>query len=196
MPTLSERYGDCRLDFRRYRLQVASTTATEIVASIGGLVLDTVWSGWETTIYAGRTDTVDGRALRVLGGRSAPLDDLLSTSSAVAPPDVLAMSSDLYALDSRAWQWAKRVLRRGDVALIIWGDHVRLDLPTMRTAAHECSAAAVAFKSCALAALGGEKVAVDPFESFGVKSTRWADAMRLWTTPNDVGCRKASVSDS
>jgi hypothetical protein len=196
VPIPSEHYGDRLPDFRRYRLQVASTTATDIVASVGGFILDTTWSGWETTIYAGRTDSFDDRALRVLGGRSAPLDDLLGAGNRDASPDVLAMSSDLYASDSRAWQWAKRVLRRGDVSLIIWGDHLRSDLPTMRTASHQCSSAAVAFKASALAALRGAKVAVEPFEPFGVNSTSWAERMRLWTTTEDVGQRKASANGS
>jgi hypothetical protein len=190
---VSDYYADRLRDCRRYRLHVASATAADIVVSVGGLILDTMWAGWETTLYVQRADDADERALRVLGGRSGYLNNVVTAKGRVAPPDVLAISSELCVTDRRAWQWARRVIRTGDVSLIVWGDQLRSDLPTMTRVSHQCSAAAVAFKTSALAVLGNSEAAVTPVESFGVKATGRADAMGFWMDPSGARNRGPST---
>jgi hypothetical protein len=148
-PEDTDRYQD------RYRLHVVAASIADVVTSIGGLIFDRAMAGWDVTVAVpGDVEEGADRALRILGARVATAAGTESTGSAPRP-HVLAVASDVFVANEPVRRLALAA-RRGDATeVLLWG---RRRPPNLNgrfvPARHRPSAAALLFKSHALAARG------------------------------------------
>lgn len=136
----------------RYRLDVVAESATHVIDGIGGLLVDYAMAGWEVRAIVEKCG--DDRPLHILGATAAQFDAELSPSSWSSPPDVLAVSVDVY---ERRPQFRLGVMRALDcgATVYLWGSHCPAKLLAVSTTVPvRCSRAGDVFASHAQSATG------------------------------------------
>lgn len=146
-------------DFGRYRLHVVATNVVDVVTSIGGLIFDRAMAGWDVTVavdgdIAGAAGEEADRPIRILGARVA--------ATAVGP-QVLAVATDVFVANEPLRRVALAARKGNATNVVLWGrrhpPNVNCKFVPVR---HRPSAAALVFKSHALAARGA--FAAEPAE--------------------------------
>jgi len=149
---------------RRYRLTVFADSVSEMVRAAGGWLCDQARTGWDVRVVLARPQDV--RALTILGASAVeadqPLADIVRSAGAAG---ALAVSGRLLVSDEAVRSGVEEVLRGGRTAVMVWGSGAwdprtagsgtptGVD-PDADAVEHRLSAAARAFKSCALVAAG------------------------------------------
>jgi hypothetical protein len=135
----------------RYRLHVIATNVADVVTSLGGLIVDRAMAGWDVTVAV--DDTVDDRAIRILGARVAAAGSDGAGSS--ARPQVLAVAGDLFVTNEPVRRLALAARKVHATEVLLWGRRRPPNLTgKFVPVRHRPSAAAQVFKSHALAARG------------------------------------------
>ncbi|MDP9166875.1 MAG: hypothetical protein M3O32_12575 [Actinomycetota bacterium] len=161
--TFGSRTGGASGMLGKYRLDVTASDVTDLVRSAGGWLFDRSLAGWD--VHAVLTVAGDVRPLQILGvtTESRELDD---DEAAPACAVALAASADAVCSDAELRADVLGAMKRGIGDVLIWGsswpDGIERGVDTVE---HELSAAARAFKACALAALGLSET-VGPTETF------------------------------
>lgn len=144
-----------------YRMHVVARDAAELAANAGGLIVDRTMSGWRVTVAL--SDAADVRPLQILGA------ELVDEATSPGHPDeeqcVLVMGADAYA---KVLSDDGRQLPAGCAEILVWGESPDQN----HVFGHSLSAAAVAFKSQAVAAahLPGSEIAIsEAFTSMNAK---------------------------
>jgi hypothetical protein len=137
----------------RPRMALVGVSVREVVTSAGGWVFDHTMAGWDA--YVVIDDVKGARALRILGARCVDRSASFDAGEPGRWPHMLMVSAELYRLDSRVRDGVWNILKHGGTALTMWGPNCPVELePWVNTALYRISAAASAFKPCALAASG------------------------------------------
>jgi hypothetical protein len=147
---------------------VVAPTLVDVVRCAGGLLVDRVLAGWETTVLV--TDPADTRPLRILGARPVDLESALASPGPVPRAEEIAVDASLCGSDDRVRRMVQEALYEGSADVRLWGG------PCPAKLEHRLSFAARAFKAQALAA------AAAPFESIDVE---------LFNATRDVGIEPA-----
>lgn len=138
-----------------YHLHVVARDAAELAVNAGGLIVDRMMSGWRVTVAL--SDAGDVRPVQILGAEL--VDDL----SSPGPPDeeqcVLVMGAEAYA---RAISGDGQQLPAGCVEALVWGESP----DPCHVFGHSLSAAARAFKTLAVTAVGMSADEVSAAEAF------------------------------
>jgi hypothetical protein len=137
----------------RYRLDVYASSLTDVVESIGGLLVDRSLGGWAVTIFI--PAVADVRPLRILGASWASLTPAIEVPSAPTDGTAAAVSATMATEDMNIWHQLCSSYADGRGDFTVWGDSTPDGLPAqMRPVEHRMSSAARAFKSQALRAIG------------------------------------------
>lgn len=135
-----------------YDLLVIANDTEQLIRSAGGWMCDRSRAGWQVTAVLPVNSDI--RSLHILGVRTVFADDPYQILKG-SDPAALAVASDVMAADSRVASAIERLAKRGTVEVSVWGgsppDRVSHRFTVVR---HSGSAAARAFKSCALALAG------------------------------------------
>jgi hypothetical protein len=148
----------------RYRLDVVAADLADVVAYAGGWLCDRVMAGWDVTVLVGADQDV--RPIHVLGADTLDLETALATWAERPHPHTLAVSTDLFASDSRIRRGVLEALDNGTTEVTLWGEKWPAELSRTDSVEHRLSAAARAFKGQALAALELPAAAVGAVETF------------------------------
>lgn len=146
-----------------YRMHVMARDAAELAANVGGLIVDRTMSGWRVSVQLSQDG--DTRPVQILGAEL--VDDATSPGSPGEEQCVLVMGPDAYA---KVISDDGRQLPAGCAEILVWGESPDQN----HVFGHSLSAAAVAFKSQAVAAAhlpGGEIAISEAFTSMNAKSS-------------------------
>ncbi|MEV0685435.1 hypothetical protein AB0I35_16375 [Nocardia sp. NPDC050378] len=149
----------------RHRLAVVGPDAADIVRHAGGWLFDRAAAGWEVTALVTATD--NAASLQILGATVLDLRQSLAISRHDLWPTAVAVSVRSYLAEREVREGVLDCLDRGLAEVAIWGEDLPAELAErVATSCHRVSVAAMAFKSCALAAAGFPGVSVPPVEPF------------------------------
>ncbi|MEV0358280.1 hypothetical protein AB0H71_19750 [Nocardia sp. NPDC050697] len=165
----------------RHRLAVVAPDAADVIRHAGGWLFDRSAAGWEVTVLV--ADSADVAPLRILG---ATVLDLRQSISRQPTHDIWPMAVAVSAASYRAEPLLRDGLHdsldRGLTEVAVWGDDLPAELADrVAPSYHRVSVAALAFKSCALAAAGCAGEPVLPTEVFGTGELlppRYREGMR------------------
>ncbi|MED5816357.1 hypothetical protein VST63_28695 [Mycolicibacterium sp. 050232] len=152
-----------------YRMHVIAGDAAELAANAGGLIVDRMMSGWRVSAQLLENSDApgDNRSVQILGAEL--VEDMESSAGEEGEQCVLVIGADSY---DRVIADDARQLPAGLAEVLVWG---RSPDPTC-TFGHNLSAAALAFKTQAVAAAQltdgetADEVAVaESFTSMNVK---------------------------
>jgi len=148
----------------RYRLVVVASSALDVVHSAGGWLFDRAMAGCD--VRAVLTERTDGRALQILGVRTADFDDA-PTLQLCDNESALAVSADLYRTDARVREAVLDVLDAGLSNLVMWGERWPQEFDGLGSCVHHrLSIAARAFKTQALSAIAAPTGGIADLETF------------------------------
>lgn len=150
----------------RYRLDVVARDVDEVVRFAGGWLVDRVMAGWDVTVLISTDEDV--RPLEILGVRIQDLESALEDWSERPHPQTVAVAADLFATDARVRRGVLGALDQGRTEVTLWGERWPDELDSaIGSVQHQLSAAAMAFKTQALAAMPGSAAgSVDDTETF------------------------------
>lgn len=149
----------------RPRIALVGISVREVITLAGGWVFDHTMAGWN--VYVVVHDLKGARALRILGAWCVELDAILAAPEHGPWPPILAVSTELFRLDRRVRDGVGETLNRGGTTLTMWGPDCPVELePRVDATLYRISAAASAFKPCALAALGAASTGDTSVELF------------------------------
>jgi hypothetical protein len=138
----------------RYRLDIVSPTVADAVAFAGGWLFDRAMAGWDVTVLIPNTGE-DVRPLEILGATVLDLEPVLESWTDRPHPQTVSVAAGLFENDERVRRHVRKALDHGLTEVTLWGDHCPAELHSdVDAVRHELSAAARAFKSQALAAVG------------------------------------------
>jgi len=134
-----------------YRLDVFSDSVREVVAEVGGWIVDRVLAGWSVTLI---TDADDGECAGRILGCEVTIGSAIADASRPRPYGIV-LTSALCRTDSQLQQCIADALDRqiAEISLIGARPSGRCD-PRLRPVTHRASSAAQAFKAQALLAAG------------------------------------------
>ena len=140
----------------RYRLDVVTPSVSDVVTSAGGWLVDRVMAGWDVTVLiSGEHCADDLRPLQILGVEIGDLDTAMAQWEDRPHPQTVAVAADLFASDERVRHGVLGAMEQGLTEVTLWGESWPTDLDaSVDPVQHELSAAARAFKTQAVAALG------------------------------------------
>ncbi len=124
---------------------MVAPSPAEVVHHAGGWLFDQAMAGWDVTVLT--ADRSGGRALRILGARPADLESALASAVRGPKPQAVAAGAALAGSDARIRRLVLDVLADDDSDVRLWGGQGPVR--------HRLSAAALAFKAQALAAVAG-----------------------------------------
>ncbi|MUL68010.1 hypothetical protein BOO86_26300 [Mycobacterium sp. CBMA 234] len=150
----------------RYRLDVVAATVAEAVENAGGWLFDRVTAGWDVTVLIADCDE-DDRPLQILGVHAEDLESAFIEGMTRPHPQTVAVAAHLFDTDARVRRGVLAALAAGQTEVTLWGEACPAELHGIDTVHHELSAAAMAFKSRALAACGIRR-AVNSVETFRI----------------------------
>ncbi|WP_024804566.1 hypothetical protein [Nocardia sp. BMG51109] len=149
----------------RYRLAVVAPNADDVIRHAGGWLFDRTTAGWEVTVLV--SDCANVRPLGILGATVLDLEESLSAPVHDTWPHAIAVASSTYLADERVRSGVLECLDRGLTEIALWGDEVPIELARrVQPVQRRVSAAARAFKACALDAAGYPAEAVGATEAF------------------------------
>lgn len=144
----------------RYRFDVVSPTVADAVTFAGGWLYDRAMAGWDVTVLI-REPAEDVRPLEILGAVVMDLEVVLESWTERPHPQTVSVAAHLFENDERVRRHVRNALDHGLTEVTVWGDHCPAELHRdVDDVRHELSAAARAFKSQALAAVGGSDLRV------------------------------------
>ncbi|MBO0856534.1 MAG: hypothetical protein J2P18_22530 [Nocardia sp.] len=162
----------------RYRLGVVAPTVAEVVGCAGGWLFDRGMAGWQVTVIVG--DHTGARALQILGADVLDLEEALAATTRRPDLDAVAITGEVFESDQRIRCGVLEVLELGDSELSVLGERCPSELARhVDIMQHRLSFAAQAFKSQALAALGGSRTPVGALETFHTGAPVWAPPVDL-----------------
>lgn len=136
----------------KYQLDVTACDVIDLVRSAGGWLFDRSMAGWDVNVVV--RGGCDPLPLHILGVNTEPRepdDDVSAPARGLA----IAASSDAVRTDPELGRDVLRAMNRGIGDVLIWGDSWPEGSERgVDVVEHELSAAARAFKGCALTALG------------------------------------------
>ncbi|WKG05753.1 hypothetical protein [Mycolicibacterium sp. HK-90] len=139
----------------QYRLHVVAADVAGVVSGIGGWLFDRAMAGWRIAVAGGRcadgcgADCADCRALRILGLKPVEVEGLWPSGEA----DVIALTA--ISADRYGGQDLDGIRNRG--AMVLFGSQAPDGLAgQVERVRYRPSAAALAFKTHALAVLGAD----------------------------------------
>lgn len=157
---LPARSGDVR-----YRLVALSSDVVDIVSAAGGWLFDRALAGCDVIGLVAHHH--DDLPLRILGVKTASLDDALALELCDVGADALAVSADLYRRDPRVHQGVLDCMDAGMTNVIMWGNSWPSEMEGLVSSVHHpLSLAARAFKMEALRAAAAPVSIVDSVELF------------------------------
>lgn len=136
-----------------------------MVQSAGGWLYDRMMAGWDVSVHV--RELGDVRPLQILGATPLELEEsLVSPDGHGLVPQAIAVAASMFESDLRVREGMLEALEEADSEIRLWGDRLPAELgrkcaPTQ----HRLSVAARAFKSRAVAMIGGASP-IDAFESF------------------------------
>ncbi|OBC14300.1 hypothetical protein A5784_30470 [Mycobacterium sp. 852013-50091_SCH5140682] len=141
----------------RYELNVVAQDAADVVASVGGWLFDRQMAGWAVTVAL--PDRRDERALRILGVKAVERAGVWP-STTYERIVMTVVAPDLFDVDGDVRSQLLTSMRRGDGDIAFWGSPApsRFGQGLCATQ-YRLSAAAQAFKTHALAAVGNSDTA-------------------------------------
>ncbi|WP_422746005.1 hypothetical protein ACN27E_00370 [Mycobacterium sp. WMMD1722] len=138
----------------RYRFDVVSPSVADAVTFAGGWLFDRAMAGWDVTVLIPASGD-DIRPLEILGACVLDLETVLESWAERPHPQTVSVSAHLFENDERVRRHVRNALDHGLTEVTLWGDPCPPELDRDVDAVHhELSAAARAFKSQALAAVG------------------------------------------
>lgn len=138
----------------RYRLDIAAPTVADAVSFAGGWLYDRAMAGWDVTVLLGSTGE-ELRPLEILGAAVLDLESVLASWTERPHPQTVSVAAHLFESDERVRRHVRKALEHGLTEVTLWGDHCPEELDSdVDAVRHELSAAARAFKSQALTAVG------------------------------------------
>jgi hypothetical protein len=139
----------------RYRLYVAASNVIDLIAGAGGWLADHAMAGWDVTGFiADSHGDREGRPLQILGAGGIKFQTALDFREPNAH-HMLVIAPDLYERDVRLRAQVTRAIKLGQPEVIfLGGGYPPKVRGTPTKAEHQCSLAALAFKTKALAAVG------------------------------------------
>lgn len=146
----------------RYHVVVVAPTVADVVSGLGGWLFDKAVAGWSVTALV--DDHRDEHALAILGATILDLDQAMEARTGALNLHVLAVHAGIYLSDNRIRDGiATRMTLPGPRTTLVWGE----DQNPARVAApgYRLSAAARAFKSCALEAVGSTSAGLPAVET-------------------------------
>lgn len=153
----------------KYQLDVTACDVADVVRHAGGWLYDRAMAGWDVAVTV--TGDCDVTPLRILGVRTQrPTSD---DDDATAPPRALALaaSADALVAGVELRDDVLRTLKRGTAEVTVWGESGVEGIDRgVESVEHVLSAAARAFKTHALRAVGVDEPA-GPVETFRRKPT-------------------------
>ncbi|MDH6245285.1 hypothetical protein M2432_002933 [Mycobacterium sp. OTB74] len=151
----------------RYRLDVVAPSVADVVSAAGGWLVDRVMAGWDVTVLIPSERSADDlRPLQILGVEIGDLESAMQVWEERPHPQTVAVAADLFASDERVRDGVLGALEQGLTEVTLWGESWPAELDaTVDVVQHELSAAARAFKTQAMTAIGAGG-AVDGVEVF------------------------------
>jgi len=138
----------------RYRFDIVTPTVVDAVTFAGGWLYDRAMAGWDVTVLISSTGE-DVRPLEILGAAVLDLESVLLSWNERPHPQTVSVASHLFECDDRVRRHVRKALDHGLTEVTLWGEHCPEELDRdVDAVRHELSAAARAFKSQALAAVG------------------------------------------
>jgi hypothetical protein len=145
----------------RYRMDIVTPTVADVVVFAGGWLFDRAMAGWDVTVLIGDTGE-DVRPLEILGAAVLDLEAVLESWADRPHPQTVSVAAHMFENDERIRRHVRKALDHGLTEVTLWGDHCPVELDQDVDAVHhELSAAARAFKSQALTAVGARQAGTD-----------------------------------
>ncbi|MEV0355053.1 hypothetical protein AB0H71_03230 [Nocardia sp. NPDC050697] len=155
----------------RHRLAVLAPDAQDVVTQAGGWLFDRAQAGWEVAVAL--ADVGDIAPLQLLGATVLELEGPLSVPVHHTWPELLIVAPALLAADERVRGGVRECLERDLLDIVVWDQELPAGFDRWFAGAHcHPSAAARAFKACALALGGYPGAGSAPIERFRAAGAR------------------------